>query len=419
MLSTVWANCFLLEGDGLAMKRVMVLWDGAADEPQEALGNKTPLEAADIVQLHKLAKEGTLGWTRTILEGLPVQPEVAAMETFGYDSQLFYTGRGAFRALGADVPLGLRDVAFTLAFLATDGEKITETEVELSHDELRALMEILQEKLGDNRFRFVPLKAQRHVLLWHEGFSQLQCEPPDELKGEPIAQHLPKGDNEGIIQQLIYDALELLERHEINRKRIDEGKPPANLIWLYEPGVMPKLPSLRLVAGMIRADAVTDHIPMRGLCIAAGIRPHRPPTVDIDNLSEGYDRLASFVNDLIPDTDLLIVHIREADKASHRRDPELKVFALQRFAEIFLPRLLDAIQAYDDARLLLICTHKSNSATGKHVQGEVPFLFLPRRGASKADEFHEEAAKTVGVKVDRACELARWLLDIQTPISVC
>ena len=68
---------------------------------------------------------------------------------------------------------------------------------------------------------------------------------------------------------------------------------------------------------------------------------------------------------------------------------------------------------------MLGATTKSNSATGKHVQGEVPFLFLPRRGASKADEFHEEAAKTVGVKVDRACELARWLLDIQTPISVC
>jgi len=49
----------------------------------------------------------------------------------------------------------------------------------------------------------------------------------------------------------------------------------------------------------------------------------------------------------------------------------------------------------------------------------VPFLFLPRKGASKADEFHEEAAKTVGVKVDRACALARWLLDIQTPISLC
>ena len=400
------------------MKRVMVLWDGAADEPLEALGNRTTLEAADIVYLHRLAKEGTVGWTRTILEGLPVQPEVAAMETLGYDSLLFYTGRGAFRALGADVPLGLRDVAFTLAFLSTDGERITETEVELSGDELRALMELLQEKLGDNRWRFVPLRAQRHVLLWHEGFAQLHCEPPDELKGKPIEPHLPKGDNEWFVQQLIFNALEILEKHEINRRRIDEGKPPANLIWLYEPGVVPKMPSLRIISGMIRADAVTDHIPMRGLCIATGIRPHRPPAIDLDNLSEGYERLANFVNDLLPDTDLLIVHIREADKASHRRDPELKVFALQRFSEIFLPRLVDAVQADEDARILLICTHKTNSETGKHVRGEVPFLFLPRKGVHRADEFHEEAARTVGVKVDRACELAQWLLDIKTPISL-
>lgn len=398
------------------MKRVIVLWDGAADEPQEALGNRTPLGAADIKDLHNLAKKGTVGWTKTVLEGLPVQPEVAAMEILGYDSPLFYTGRGAFRALGADIPLGLRDVAFTLAFLATDGELITETEVELSQDELRVLMELLQEKLGDNRWRFIPLRAKRHVLLWHEGFAQLHCESPDELKGEPVAQHLPRGENEHVVQQLIYNALEILEKHEINLKRIDEGKPPANLIWPYEPGMMPKLPSLRLVAGMIRVDAVTDHIPMRGLCIAAGIRPYRPPVVDLDNLSVGYERLSNFVNDLIPDTDLLIVHIREADKASHLRDPELKVFTLQRFDEIFLPRLLDAVQAYDDARLLLICTHRTSSATGKHVLGEVPFLFLPRKGQSRADEFHEEAAETVGVKVDRACELARWLLDIQTPI---
>ncbi len=400
------------------MKRVIVLWDGAADEPLETFGGKTPLEAADIAQLHKLAKEGTVGWTKTIMEGLPVQPEVAALETLGYDSLLFYTGRGAFRALGADVPLGLRDVAFTLAFLATDGERITDTEVELSLDEVRTIMDLLQERLGSNRFRFIPLKAQRHVLLWHEGFARLQCKPPEDLKGESIEPHLPKGDNESAIRQLIYDAIELLDKLEINQRRIDEGKPPANLIWLYEPGMMPKLPSFRLIAGMIRADEVTDHIPMRGLCVASGIRPHRPPAVDLNNLSEGYERLANFVNDLLPDTDLLIVHIREADKASHRRDTELKVFALQRFAEIFLPKLLDAVWAYDDARFLLICTHRTNSVTGKHVHGEVPFLLLPRKGVSRADEFHEEAAKNVGVKVERACELAKWLLDIQFPVGL-
>ncbi len=400
------------------MKSLLVLWDGAADEPVEALGNKTPLEAADLVPLHRLAKEGTVGWTNTVLEGLPVQPEVAALEAFGYDSPLFYTGRGAFRALGADVPLGLRDVAFTLAFLSTDGERITATEVPLTVDEVRALTEVLQEKLGNHRWRFVPLRADRHVLLWHEGFARLHCTPPDELEGEPLAAHLPQGDGEQIVHQLIYNALEILERHELNRHRVEEGKPPANLIWVYEPGMLPRFPSLRLVAGMVRIDAVTDHIPLRGLCIAAGVRPHRPTAVDLDNLSEGYERLAAFVHDLLPDTDLLIVHLREPDKAAHRKDPELKVFALQRFAEILLPRLLEVLQRYEDARFLLLCTHRTSSVTGKHVGGAVPFLFLPRKSHSRADEFHEAAAQSVGIKIDRACELARWLLDIEPPIGL-
>lgn len=400
------------------MKRILILLDGASDEKQESLGNKTPFEAAEIVQLHKLAKEGCVGWTKTVLEGLPVQPEVAAMETLGYDSLVFYTGRGAFRALGADVPLGLKDVAFTLAFIATDGERITETEVELSSDELRTIVDLLQERLGGSRFRFVPLKGQRHILLWHEGFARLQCEQPDDLKGEAFEKHLPKGDNENIIRQLIYDALDLLDNHEINKRRINEGKPPANLIWLYEPGMMLKLPSLRLIAGMIRIDAVTDHIPMRGLCIAAGIRPRKPPKVELDKLSESYEHLAAFVSDLVPDTDLLIVHIREADKASHQCDPELKVFAIQKFADVFMPQIIEAVSGYEDARVLLICTHRTNSSTGKHVYGEVPFLFLPRKFKSRADEFHEEAAQNLGIKVDRACELAKWLLDIQTPIRL-
>ncbi len=400
------------------MKSLLVLWDGAADEPIEALGNKTPLEAADLVPLHQLAKEGTVGWTRTILEGLPVQPEVAAMECLGYDSLLFYTGRGAFRALGADVPLGLRDVAFTLTFLSTDGERITATEFDLTLDEVRLIMEVLQEKLGNHKWRFVPLRARRHVLLWHEGFPRLHCVPPDDLEGEPFEAHLPQGDGDQIVRQLIYDALEILDKLEFNRRRLDEGKPPANLIWLYEPGTVPRLPSLRLVAGMIRIDAVTDHIPMRGLCIASGIRPHRPPLVDLDNLSEGHERLAAFVHELLPNTDLLILHLREADRASHRKDPELKVFALQRFAEILLPRLLEALRSYEDARFLLLCTHRTNSVTGKHVLGEVPFLFVPRKSVSRADEFHEAAAQSVGTKVDRACELARWLLDITPPIRL-
>ncbi|MFA0765892.1 MAG: hypothetical protein OXFUSZZB_002387 [Candidatus Fervidibacter sp.] len=400
------------------MKSLLLLLDGAADEPVEALGNRTPLEAADLVTLHRLAKQGTVGWTKTVLDGLPVYPEVAALEALGYDSPLFYTGRGAFRALGADIPLGGRDVAFTCAFLATDGERVTATELDLSLDEARTLLQMLQERLGNRQWHFIPLRARRHLVLWSEGASTLHCHPPDELEGEPFAAHLPQGDREQVIRQLIYDALELLERHEINRRRLDEGKPPANLLWLYEPGTLPRLPPLRLLAGMIRADGVTDHIPMRGLFVAAGIRPHRPPPTSLDNLRADYERLAQFVADLLTDTDLLLVHLRETDKAAHRRDPELKVFALRQFAEVFLPTVFRAWERSEDGRLLLLCTHRTSSVTGKHLAGEVPFLMLPRRARSLADEFHERAAQEVGAKISRAAELAAWLIDIAVPIGV-
>jgi 2,3-bisphosphoglycerate-independent phosphoglycerate mutase len=398
------------------VKSLLLLLDGAADEPVEALGSRTPLEAADLVLLHRLAKQGTVGWTKTVLDGLPVYPEVAALEVLGYDSPLFYTGRGAFRALGADIPLGSRDVAFTCAFLATDGERITATDLDLTLDEAKSLLQMLQEQLGDRRWHFIPLRARRHLVLWSEGVSTLLCPPPDELEGKPFAAHLPQGDREQEVRRLIYDALELLERHEINRRRLDEGKPPANLLWLYEPGTLPRLPSFRLVAGMIRADGITDHIPMRGLFIAAGIRPHRPPTISLENLRADYERLASFVVDLLRETDVLVVHLREADKAAHRRDPELKVFALRQLTEVFLPPVLQALEWSEDSRLLLLCTHRTSSVTGKHLAGEVPFLMLPRRARSLADEFHERAAQEVGAKIARAAELAAWLMDIPTPI---
>lgn len=400
------------------MKGLLLLLDGAADEPVELLGNRTPLEVADLVPLHRLAKQGTVGWTTTVLGGLPVYPEVAALEALGYDSPLFYTGRGAFRALGADIPLGSRDIAFTCTFLATDGERITATELDLTLDEARTLLTTLQDRLGGRRWHFIPLRARRHLVVWSEGVGILRCQPPDDLMGEPFAAHLPQGDFEQLVRQLIYDALEVLERHEINRRRMDEGKPPANLLWLYEPGTLPRIPSLRLIAGMIRIDGVTDHIPMRGFFIAAGIRPHRPPSVSLDMLRSDYERLAKFVTDLMADTDLLVVHLREADRAAHRCDPELKVFALQQFAEVFMPPVLQAWGRMPDGRLLVLCTHRTSSVTGKHVAGEVPFLMLPRRARSLADEFHERAAQEVGAKVGRAAELAAWLMDISVPIRV-
>ena len=43
------------------MKYVIVIPDGCADEPQEQLGGKTPLEAANTPAMDAIAKQGVVG----------------------------------------------------------------------------------------------------------------------------------------------------------------------------------------------------------------------------------------------------------------------------------------------------------------------------------------------------------------------
>lgn len=53
------------------MKYVIVIPDGCADEPQEALGGKTPLQAADIPHMDAVAKAGLVGRSNYVPPHLP------------------------------------------------------------------------------------------------------------------------------------------------------------------------------------------------------------------------------------------------------------------------------------------------------------------------------------------------------------
>jgi len=67
------------------MKYAIVIPDGAADEPQAALGGKTPLEAARTPALDALAVRGRVGLTNHVPDSLPPGSEVACMSLMGYD----------------------------------------------------------------------------------------------------------------------------------------------------------------------------------------------------------------------------------------------------------------------------------------------------------------------------------------------
>ena len=66
------------------MKTIVILADGAADEPIVELGNKTPLQAANKPYIDLLAAKGKSGELDTIPEGFKPGSEIANVCVLGY-----------------------------------------------------------------------------------------------------------------------------------------------------------------------------------------------------------------------------------------------------------------------------------------------------------------------------------------------
>ena len=54
------------------MKYALIIPDGSADEPQEALGGRTPLQAANIPAMDAVAAAGVVGRANNTPAALPV-----------------------------------------------------------------------------------------------------------------------------------------------------------------------------------------------------------------------------------------------------------------------------------------------------------------------------------------------------------
>ena len=93
------------------MKYIVILGDGMADEPQESLGGKTPLEAARTPVMDELAVKSEIGMLKTIPDGMSPGSDTANLAVMGYNPREYYTGRSPLEALSIGVPMKDTDVA--------------------------------------------------------------------------------------------------------------------------------------------------------------------------------------------------------------------------------------------------------------------------------------------------------------------
>ena len=159
------------------MKYVIVLADGMADEPIEALGGKTPLEVANKPGMNRLAKDGEIGLTCMVPTGMAPGSDTANLSVMGYDPKIYYTGRSPLEALSIGVDMEATDVSLRCNVVTlTEEEEVYEEKKILDHssgeistEDAAVLVEALKEGLKKEGYEFYVGTSYRHLLVWKNG----------------------------------------------------------------------------------------------------------------------------------------------------------------------------------------------------------------------------------------------------------
>ncbi len=395
------------------MKYAVLIPDGMADRPLAELDGRTPLDVADTPNMDALARAGMVGLVRTCPEGLPAGSEVANLAILGYDPLQYLTGRGPLEAAAMGITLAERDVAFRCNLVTSDGERLLDFAAgHVPTDQARELIRLVDDKLGTSRIKFVPGVSYRHLLLWEDGPWAVLTHPAHDVVGERLGDILPEGDQDQRLRQMIYDSLEILDDHEINRRRRGQGLGPANMIWPWGQGRRPDLPGLFERYGLTGAVICAVDL-IKGIGRLAGLK-HIPVPGATGYLDTDYAAKGRHAVEALGSFDLVYVHVEAPDEASHLGDAGRKIEAIERVDRDTLGTILDGRAHLGDVRVMVLPDHATPiGVIPPHQDDPVPFVISPRppgQAGSAADRFSEAAAAETGLLIGQGHELMDLLV---------
>jgi 2,3-bisphosphoglycerate-independent phosphoglycerate mutase len=392
------------------MKFALLVGDGMADYPLEGLGGLTPLEAADTPNMDRLAREGTVGAVRTIPDGMPAGSDIANLNLLGYDVDKYYTGRAPLEAASRGIELSDDEVAFRCNLVTVeDGVMVDYSAGHISSEEAGELIAVVDAKLGGTTRKFHSGVSYRHLLMARtsegkSGGSELECVPPHDIIGQPIAEHMPHGEDGELFGRLMLDSVDALAGHAVNRRRIEEGKRPASMIWLWGQGKKPSMPTFAELYGMTGAViSAVDLICGMGKYIGLSVIEVPGATGYFDTNYEGKGRYGA---DALRLADFLFVHVEAPDEAGHVGDIEEKVRAIENFDRLVVGPIAEEISRSERYRVMVLPDHLTPISVRTHVADPVPYVVCGTGvAANGASRFSEAEAAKRGTLTEKGFEL--------------
>lgn len=400
----------------MATKYAIVIPDGAADEPQASLGGKTPLQAARIPEMDRIAREGVLGRSRNVPDRFVPASDVATLSLFGYDPVLYYTGRAPLEAVAMGHALGPDDWAIRCNLMTIRDGRLTDfTAGHITSEEGTPLMQALDAKVGRPNVSFFPGVSYRNLMIYRGApgetpfDSETLTTPPHDQPDQPAVDYLPKGRGSELLRELMVEGTAVVRDHEVNQKRLALGKSPANAIWLWGQGKAPSLPKFKDMHGL--KGAIISAVDLvRGVGMLAGWEridvPGATGYLDTDYAAKGRYGIES-----LRDHDIVCVHVEAPDEASHEGRADAKVEALERMDSEIVGPLRRELEKYGDYRILISPDHATLLRTKAHDRDWVAWAMAGTGLAGSGRPYDEASAREAGgPSLEQGFELMKLFL---------
>lgn len=397
-----------------AKKMLLVVCDGLSDRPQKEFGMKTPLQAAKKPAMDALARHGISGTIDVIGPGIIPGSDTAHLALFGYDPYKLYTGRGPIEAAGAGIALEKGDVAFRCNF-ATVNESLVVTDrragrIKAGTDALAKAVSGM--KIDDVTVIFKEGSEHRGVLVLRgHGLDHrvTDVDPHAEVKileSRPLVPEAAKTAR--VVNEFVKRSAEILAEHPINKQRMKDHLPPANVILPRGAGSIKELEPINERYG-IRCAAVAGVTLVKGICRMVGMDVPSVPGAT-GGLDTDYKAKADAAVKLLDTHDFVFVNVKAGDVAGHDGDFRMKVRVVENI-DMMLGMILKDL--HESVVVALTCDHSTPVSVREHSADPVPLAISG--GGSRVDgvkEFDEISAASGAIGRIRGMDLMPIMLGM-------
>lgn len=408
------------------MKYLLIIGDGMADHPVDALDGRTPLEASRKDAIDELARHGVLGSVKNVPDGYAPGSDTAILSIFGCSPRKYFFGRAPLEAAASGIQLAPGDACYRCNMVTySDDDAPLDEKRMVSHSAGsiagRVSDELVTMLFSHPDFRpyaeaagvtVYPGSSFRHIAVQkHADIRGIVMAPPHDHLGEAVGPLLPRGcDNAAVLGDLMRRAHDILNHCAINEQRRAEGKLPANGIWFWAEGTAAALPDFRARYG---ADGgVVSAVPLcHGIGVLSGLEPITVPTATGEWDTDYAAKVAAGL-EVLKTHDFVALHLEGPDEATHNFDLEHKIYSIERLSDSVVAPVTQALRAAgEDFRILLLSDHMTYMKTGAHGADPVPFLLYDSRVTDGSGLAYTEANGRKGPFVPDGAALMGMLFE--------